>query len=402
MNVGASMQTSVPVATGTGLEAELEHVRLEQLRRLSFPSADMLRSAAAMFQPAGLSGLVDGWVTAPGGETRQYRTPAEGPWPRLEIAPGLVRLTRVDMNRAEKSAERRVQADLARDMSEWEADESEPTRFVSAWSPKSRARMVATIASLDLRDFVTNAASQPVMVTLTLPGKWLDVAPTAAVAAKKFDNFARAWRHQWGVAPQWIWKREFQRRGAPHWHIWTTLPTGDHQAFREWLSAAWTHALDIGDLNERKLSLKAGTGLDFAIGLRARDPKRLAIYFLKESLGGEGKSYQNAAPREWAGQSIGRFWGYRGLDKAVVSVAIDPNHAQQLWRSMRKIRSAGVTYERYVDRVNSKTGTVRRRKVRRRVKVGGQAGWLAVNSGANTAAALARWLDILMTAAEAE
>ena len=46
----------------------------------------------------------------------------------------------------------------------------------------------------------------------------------------------------------------------------------------------------LGGPDVARLHRAAGTGVDYAEGARARDPKRLAIYFLKESLGGAGKS----------------------------------------------------------------------------------------------------------------
>ena len=49
--------------------------------------------------------------------------------------------------------------------------------------------------------------------------------------------FERAWKRKLiGV-----WKREFQRRGAPHYHILMVPPHGtvNGLGFREWLSQTW-------------------------------------------------------------------------------------------------------------------------------------------------------------------
>jgi hypothetical protein len=267
---------------------------------------------------------------------------------------------------------------------------------VTGWSAKSRAHLVRTVASLDLHPLVSGDVP-PAMVTLTLPGDWLAVAPTAEAAQLAFKRWVRAFERQWKVPLRCIWKREFQRRGAPHWHLWLVppVPMGRLRDFRSWLSESWTRALQVPDSEERRKSLLAGTGLDFAEGLRARDPKRLAVYFLKESLGGEGKAYQNDPPAAWAGQSVGRYWGVRGIPVAVEAVHVDPVHAHRVWRVMRKAREASARTYVEVEKYDARTGrvyTIQRRQGR---KVRARAGWVAVNDGAAFAERIARYLDLL-------
>lgn len=265
---------------------------------------------------------------------------------------------------------------------------------ITRWTPRSRTNLVRTILSLDLSVLVTGDRL-PVMVTLTLPDRWQEVMPTGAVAARKFDNFRRAWAKRWG-APSWIWKREFQGRGAPHWHLWLVPPTDDHREFTTWLSAAWTRALAIADPGEHRRSLLAGTNVSRTEGMKARDPKRLAIYFLKESIGGESKAYQNEVPREWAGEVVGRFWGVAGIDKSIRTIDLDPTVAAEVWRVLRHIRrSRGVTRSVRVPRIDQRTGVVRYRTVRRRSVARGSGGWVAVNDGAAAGSQLARWLATL-------
>jgi hypothetical protein len=68
-------------------------------------------------------------------------------------------------------------------------------------------------------------------------------------------------------------------------------------------------------------------------GLKACDPKRLAVYFTKHSspnLHGD-KEYQHIVPELWQqpGHGPGRFWGVYGLKKAlaVVEIAQDASSA---------------------------------------------------------------------------
>lgn len=413
--------------------------------RAAFPSSDLVGVAASMVPASSVWKRVRHvapGVMHPDGTNLSFwqggNELREGVHAELVIAPGLVKLRRHDPNRAERARDavtaRREQQDALEliererrsalmhapmafvssgelalfDLEQPEPEQDSRRSTISAWSSKSRRRMMETIASLDLSPIVSGGL--PAMVTLTLPGDWLAVAPDAKTAARRFDNFRRAWADRWGK-PTWIWKREFQRRGAPHWHLWLVPPVPMQQMndFRRWLSRAWTAALfstaEVAPVvshsrgcgcSEVCRSYQAGTGLDFAEGLRAYDPKRLAVYFLKESLGGEGKAYQNVAPVEWDGQSVGRFWGYASLESAAVPVTIDPAHSDRLWRVMRHLReSQGTTSERYVPRVNTKTGEIRYRRVRRRSKTRGSAGWVAVNDGANVGGKLGLYLDSL-------
>lgn len=428
-------------------------------RTFRFPSAEMIGSAAAMFpRPAASStvrrfapvpGLGLDYINepievlgrkvanvraVPGAGWTDYLDAAEGPFARVEIAPGLVRVARRDEARSERTRDRlrQAQEDAQTELLDnWAEQIHVPMVWaefleplgpsgarapITSWSAKSRARMISTICELDLSSIVAGI-TLPCMVTLTLPGDWLAVTPDAATAARKFDNFARSWSDRWGTPLTCIWKREFQRRGAPHWHIWTVppVPSSEISEFIQWLSETWTGILfgkkamamaldhsprakhhykrDRCDCSEVCKSLGAGTGLDFAEGLRARDPKRLAVYFLKESLGGEGKQYQNGAPVEWEGQPVGRFWGYRGIEKAVARVPLDGDVAVKVLRTIRRWqRAQGITREKRVLRGYAPTtGELKFRTVRRPARVIGNAGWVAVNDGSSFAAELGRY-----------
>lgn len=371
------------------------------LLRIKFPSADLLDAARCLFPAPGITPR-QGWQRLSDTDYHEAASVnAPGSWPIYEFGPGVARVKRRD-HQAEERAQERIREERARLVAEEARFLNTPmaladmpvatkARVIDGWSSKSRSNLIRSILSLDLAPLVASDAL-PVMVTLTLPGDWLAVTPDAATAARKFDNFRRAYLERWGSV-SWIWKREFQRRGAPHWHLWLVPPSRDLREFQSWISSAWTTALQIEDSAERARSLSAGTNVSMAEGMRARDPKRLAIYFLKESLGGEGKAYQNSAPAEWAGQSVGRFWGVAGIAYQLREVELDPRDVDAVWRVLRKVRAArGVTREIRVPRVNQRTGEIRYRTVRRRARSGGTAGWIAVNDGAAFASQLARWL----------
>lgn len=406
-----------------------------------FPSAEMIRTAAAMFPTAPTAYDSKSWHVA-GFDTKgvsshqslyaanswaEFSTPADGVWPQLTIGPGMVKFSRKDEKRAdaararaedsENAARRAAVNDVLRDTYGPMAFASTPTgpsRIVTQWSRKSMSALRRQIASLDLSPLVMGVTI-PAMITLTLPGDWLAVAPDASTLARKFHRWTSAYTSKWGPM-RTIWKREFQKRGAPHYHLWIVppVPASRMGEFTSWLSESWTRVLfngvewSYGPDHDATLdrcscceycrSLAAGTGLDFVAGLRARDPNRLAEYFLKEAGHSEAKAYQNVAPAEWAGQSIGRFWGVRGIDKAVVTIDLHPADQYKLWRVLRKVRRARgpKTRQWTVDRgVNMTTGEVRRRRVTRRTVVGGVAGWVAVNDGASFGAQLAKYASEL-------
>ena len=92
-----------------------------------------------------------------------------------------------------------------------------------------------------------------------------------------------------------VWRREFQRRGAPHYHIaiWNT-PTMSAR----WLSRSWFEVVGSGD--DRHLA--AGTKLEFP-----RSRNAWVSYLAKEL----GKTHQSTCARLYRG-GVGRSWGIIG------------------------------------------------------------------------------------------
>lgn len=220
---------------------------------------------------------------------------------------------------------------MKEDAPSWQA----PRGLITEWSRGSRLNMVEKMCSVDWAPVVDPAAKgwRPAMITLTLPGDWLAVAPTAKHFKVLMRRFWARWDRKWGK-PQCVWKLEFQRRGAPHLHIYTAVHPG--KAFQQWLSQTWYDVVGSGD--ERHL--RAGTGIDWRDGIMASDPKRLAVYFLKRAAGhnlGFDKEYQHRVPVEWlATGGAGRFWGVKGLAKAVVQVQLRAKDFISVRRLLRR------------------------------------------------------------------
>lgn len=432
--------------------------------RPAFPSPDLVRAAAGLLTP-----LPARWSQGVAG--RRYGT-HEGARPRLVIGPGVLAVSEVDPARADRAEERRRDAswkagqlgaadllledrlevadqqldafavlagaglvDAAdgmrlADEADWlaarierrdnpPASEHAGRKVVTIWSTKSRARMVRRLAELDYGPLFAGGGL-PAMLTLTLPGDWQAVAPSPAACKKMIDAFKRRFLREYGTPLIGIWKREFQRRGAPHWHILMVPPAG----FHKWVGPAWAAVVGSASCGsktpvvepdgrgrnrivccERHRHIEAGTGIDFAEGMRARDPKRLAVYFSKHGMF-SAKDYQNAPPAGWVpeGASVGRFWGVWGLDVATVTVEVSPVEALAAARTMRRWQRAnGYRVQREVWRTDTRTGVQRRRRsgVWAGARMRGRLGFVIVNDGAAFAGKLAGYLDQVREAAQA-
>ncbi|MDO3333390.1 rolling circle replication-associated protein [Mycobacteroides abscessus] len=415
--------------TGRSDYAEL---RASDALGLRFPRPEMVASAAAMFEKP-----------APWGEGRN-RLGVEHESGRFQITvgPGVVRLGWKNPVRHERASERAVKRhDL--DVTDWcgrvkemltRASRLDPDavaavvrrdcadlaigrsgRVISHWSRKSRSMMCRVFAELDYTPLVESGRI-PAMVTLTYPGDWETVAPDGAAVKRHMTLWRKRFRREYGEQVRYIWKMEFQRRGAPHVHLWMAPPnfTGKSGlSFADWLSKAWAGIVDHPDAEQKSQHVLAGTGIDILAGLRAADPKRLSIYFTKHSSPNShgNKEYQHVVPPLWRqpGRGPGRFWGVYGLRKitATAEVAVDTYLASR--RIIRRwSRSQAVygaigerfptavvprTAHRMVPRLDVATGHTKYRRVRRRRMVcsqGGLAGGYAlVNDGPSFASQLA-------------
>ena len=400
---------------------------------LRFPSPEMVTAAAALFEPAAP------WAC---GSRRRGIEPESGRF-RVTVGPGVVRLGWTNPVRAEKASERAVShhqgdVDTAKSAvrnelslaaggvdqavgsltrrSPTEDEQRDAGGVITEWSRKSRSAMCRTFAELDYSPLV-KSGRVPAMVTLTYPGSWEKVAPTGASVKRHIALWRKRFQREYDEGARYIWKLEFQRRGAPHIHLWMAPPASPGRSgrgFSQWLTETWAQVVDHPDPEQKSRHLLAGTAIDVLNGLRACDPKRLAIYFTKHSspnLHGN-KEYQHIVPGLWRqpGRGPGRFWGVYGLKKAIAVAEVTQEDYLTARRVIRRwSRSQAVygsassrfpttvaprTAVRVVTRVKQDTGVLKRRRVRRRRTLcdqGGLAGGYAlINDGPGFAAQLAR------------
>ena len=164
------------------------------------------------------------------------------------------------------------------------------------------------------------------MVTLTYPGEWescttdytcrceasegcSDVpcictfGPSGKVVKRHLDTFYKRVKRYlkahdisgWGC----LWFLEFQKRGAPHFHLMFFgfgFVLFDLAEFQKWLSEAWADIVSHTNIAEYVKHLKAGTNAEWM-------QKEHFGYALKYA----SKMEQKEVPAEFA--NIGRFWG---------------------------------------------------------------------------------------------
>lgn len=309
---------------------------------------------------------------------------SEGPVPQLHVAPGVVRLTAPDLNRAEKNANRLADSPV---IDPGDQDDDQTRGEITGWSRKSRARMVYRLATLDYEPLM-GRVEEPAMVTLTYPGEWEDLAPDGKTAKDHLTAFFKRYERAWGEAWSGIWKLEFQRRGAPHFHLLQAIPhgvagghrqrsnrgrkmVGEGKNFRQWLSMTWANI--VGATGEQySRHQDAGTSVDYAEGSKARNPRSLAQYFSKHGSYAE-KEYQHRVPELWeqAGTSVGRFWGYRGLKPLVRGVTLTGEQSIRIARVLRGLGSRSTRWNGVTRKVETVKAVRRVKRSRRTIQPDG-------------------------------
>lgn len=328
-----------------------------------------------------------------------------------------------------------------------EGKEPEVRKPITSWTVKSRRRMLRVFATLDYAPLYEGDRI-PMRVTLTYPEAWQAVAPDGEAVDRHFAMFERRFVRAWGEPLLCVWKREFQKRGAPHIHLTARRPVGragagrhavyqaamatweasgqvsprpryrkavgDGLSIREWLSETWADIVNHPDPEQRELHRKAGTKVDPDEVLRFKDPKRLAVYFSKHAQY-QHKEYQNEPPPEWEGRHVGRFWGVRGLQPMVESVLVDRADYQVMRRTLRRWSARRKVWDakqrRYLWVGAGKSIQVWQEKRRKeddvtvrwcelvklwgsRTRMRGKSGTLCVNDGPAIARTLAQLLEV--------
>jgi len=168
---------------------------------------------------------------------------------------------------------------------------------VREFSPRSRSRL--RVAAFDLSEFY----APDLLATLTYPGDWRTIAPDGPSCRRHMEAFRKRLTRflaALGVT-DWsaLWFREFQRRGAPHFHLllWGDgLSMLDLRQARRWMATAWAEVVAHPNPDEFAKHRRAGTGLEV---MRTQSFAYAVAY--------ANKPHQKQVPEGFA--SPGRWWG---------------------------------------------------------------------------------------------
>ncbi|GEM88469.1 rolling circle replication-associated protein [Meiothermus granaticius] len=163
-----------------------------------------------------------------------------------------------------------------------------------------------------------------------------ELGPDGKRVKAHLEAFRKRFERRYGTAWSLIWKLEFQRRGAPHIHLYLwNCGELDLAELRTWVSQAWVEIVAGCELNayldpqNRSLydlyresggrefaeAMLGGMGLEVGIWNHLRAGTKVEAirerhwgYLAKEVQGGMGKAYQHEVPRRY--RNVGRWWGY--------------------------------------------------------------------------------------------
>lgn len=157
--------------------------------------------------------------------------------------------------------------------------------------------------------------STSLFVTLTYPAQF---SQESSIQRAHFKSWLMRLRRKFSKASA-IWKLEFQRRGAPHWHL---LLINVPFLARQWLSKSWYQV--VGSNDPRHLA--AGTNVQRAES-RRKAVSYVAKYIAKVPIG-ESPAWQ------------GRFWGVVGrryLDTNTIQWRLDGAGHARLSRAISHV-----------------------------------------------------------------
>lgn len=138
------------------------------------------------------------------------------------------------------------------------------------------------------------------MITLTYPSEY----PQSGEEIKRHLNRFLSWIRS-GYCMRYVWFLEFQKRGAPHFHI---LTEGDMSPHKTAVSEAWYRAVGSNDIKH----LRAGTRTE-----KIRQSGGARNYAAKYG----AKKEQKLVPPQFA--NVGRFWGASRGVKPVPVKSVD-------------------------------------------------------------------------------
>jgi len=180
---------------------------------------------------------------------------------------------------------------------------------IKNFSRASRNRLMMKMSKL-------NRNKTPYFLTLTYPSSWPSVRETKI----HLSSFIKRLKRRYGDDLGYIWKLEFQKRGAPHYHLFLWGINDYGSELMSWIADSWAEVCKMDDENH----VKAGTSIQ-----KIRTWKGVRSYSAKYF----GKIDENEREK-----GIGRVWGIGGNVpfSDVVRMEIDARQRHILLRYLRK------------------------------------------------------------------
>ncbi len=189
---------------------------------------------------------------------------------------------------------------------------------ISTFSRASRRRLLQTLNSINKKQ-----VKIPLFITLTYPGEF----PTDPRTWKRdLQAWRRRMHRKFGPCPM-VWRLEFQKRGAPHFHLLAFIDATAAELY-EFVSRSWYEA--CGKICPEHL--RAGTNVQPVKSWRG------VMAYASKYMG----KLETAIPGEVA---PGRFWGVWSKELLPISVEIIPLDHHQALRLRRIYRKfSGTRY----------------------------------------------------------
>lgn len=212
---------------------------------------------------------------------------------------------------------------------------------IRGFSPSARRRLIDRLMMLPWRDWDHQTRhdvdAQVVLLTLTYPAEYPEDAETVH---RHLANFHRALEHVQHGHYWAIWRMEFQKRGAPHFHI---LLGFDRRIsvtrFELWAKATWSRVVGSGDpLHERH-------GADVVPVTTSKGARAGLMCYLVKYLGKVCET-QNLT---------GRIWGAWGQPPDTVRVAATFETREAYVEFLRRVRKWGKR-SKYLRRIHGVSG----------------------------------------------
>jgi hypothetical protein len=144
-----------------------------------------------------------------------------------------------------------------------------------------------------LAELDRKALADSIFITLTYPEEF-PAPDDHAIYKQHLRVFLQALQREQGKGIAGVWKLEFQKRDAAHYHLLIMGYTGDLLELRQWVKERWVEI--VGTTGTEKVKhLKAGTGTKPAESLKG------ALSYLAKYISKEDQTRP--------GNFTGRYWG---------------------------------------------------------------------------------------------